>query len=215
MVKQTEMIKNIVFDFGGVIADIDREQAVKAFIRLGVTDADRILDKYHQTGIFQELEEGTLTEEAYRNELGKLCGRTLTWEEVQQAWLGFFTGVDIRKLHCLEELRQKGYKLYVLSNTNPYVMGWACSERFSSEKKPLTAYFEKLYLSYQIGCTKPDRHIFEFMLTDSKIQPQETLFVDDGASNVAAGRDLGMHTFQPQNGSDWRNELNQLLAELK
>lgn len=89
------MIKNIVFDFGGVIADISREQAVKAFIRLGVKDADRILDKYHQTGIFQELEEGSLTEEAYRNELGKLCGRTLSWEEVQQAWLGFITGVDI------------------------------------------------------------------------------------------------------------------------
>ena len=74
------MIKNIVFDFGGVIADISREQAVKAFIRLGVKDADRILDKYHQTGIFQELEEGSLTEEAYRNELGKLCGRTLSWD---------------------------------------------------------------------------------------------------------------------------------------
>ena len=209
------MIKNIVFDFGGVIADIDREQAVQAFIRLGVKDADRILDKYHQTGIFQELEEGTLTEEAYRIELGKLCKRTLSWEEVQQAWLGFFTGIDVRKLHYLETLRREGYKLYVLSNTNPYVMGWACSERFSSEGKPLTAYFEKLYLSYQIGCTKPDRRIFEFMLTDSKMQPEETLFVDDGASNIAAGRELGMYTFQPENGSDWRDELAKLLIRLK
>lgn len=209
------MIKNIVFDFGGVIADIDRKQAVQAFIRLGVKDADRILDKYHQTGIFQELEEGTLTEEAYRNELGKLCERTLSWEEVQQAWLGFFTGIDVRKLHYLETLRREGYKLYVLSNTNPYVMGWACSERFSSEGKPLTAYFEKLYLSYQIGCTKPDRRIFEFMLTDSKMQPEETLFVDDGASNIAAGRELGMYTFQPENGSDWRDELAKLLIRLK
>ena len=209
------MIKNIVFDFGGVIADIDREQAVQAFIRLGVKDADRILDKYHQTGIFQELEEGTLTEEAYRNELGKLCGRTLSWEEVQQAWLGFFTGIDVRKLHYLETLRREGYKLYVLSNTNPYVMGWACSERFSSEGKPLTAYFEKLYLSSKIGCTKPDRRIFEFMLTDSKMQPEETLFVDDGASNIAAGRELGMYTFQPENGSDWRDELAKLLIRLK
>ncbi len=209
------MIKNIVFDFGGVIADIDREQAVQAFIRLGVKDVDRILDKYHQTGIFQELEEGTLTEEAYRNELGKLCERTLSWEEVQQAWLGFFTGIDVRKLHYLETLRREGYKLYVLSNTNPYVMGWACSERFSSEGKPLTAYFEKLYLSYQIGCTKPDRRIFEFMLTDSKMQPEETLFVDDGASNIAAGRELGMYTFQPENGSDWRDELAKLLIRLK
>lgn len=188
---------------------------MQAFIRLGVKDADRILDKYHQTGIFQELEEGTLTEEAYRNELGKLCERTLSWEEVQQAWLGFFTGIDVRKLHYLETLRREGYKLYVLSNTNPYVMGWACSERFSSEGKPLTAYFEKLYLSYQIGCTKPDRRIFEFMLTDSKMQPEETLFVDDGASNIAAGRELGMYTFQPENGSDWRDELAKLLIRLK
>lgn len=188
---------------------------MQAFIRLGVKDADRILDKYHQTGIFQELEEGTLTEEAYRNELGKLCGRTLSWEEVQQAWLGFFTGIDVRKLHYLETLRREGYKLYVLSNTNPYVMGWACSEHFSSEGKPLTAYFEKLYLSYQIGCTKPDRRIFEFMLTDSKMQPEETLFVDDGASNIAAGRELGMYTFQLENGSDWRDELAKLLIRLK
>lgn len=94
-------------------------------------------------------------------------------------------------------------------------MGWACSERFSSEGKPLTAYFEKLYLSYQIGCTKPDRRIFEFMLTDSKMQPEEILFVDDGASNIAAGRELGMYTFQPENGSDWRDELANLLIRLK
>ena len=54
------MIKNIVFDFGGVIVDIDRDKAVQAFIKIGLADADTRLDKYHQTGIFQELEEGKL-----------------------------------------------------------------------------------------------------------------------------------------------------------
>lgn len=54
------MIKNIVFDFGGVIAPISRDRAVEAFIRLGLTDADTRLDKYHQTGIFQQLEEGKI-----------------------------------------------------------------------------------------------------------------------------------------------------------
>ena len=209
------MVKNIVFDFGGVIADIDRDKAVQAFIKLGLKDAETRLDKYHQTGIFQELEEGKLTAEGFRDKLGELCRRDLTMEETRQAWLGFFTGIDVRKLHYLETLRREGYKLYVLSNTNPYVMGWACSEHFSSEGKPLTAYFEKLYLSYQIGCTKPDRRLFEFMLTDSKMQPEETLFVDDGASNIAAGRELGMYTFQPENGSDWRDELAKLLIRLK
>ena len=64
------MVKSIVFDFGGVIADIDRDKAVQAFIKLGLKDAETRLDKYHQTGIFQELEEGKLTAEGFRDKLG-------------------------------------------------------------------------------------------------------------------------------------------------
>ena len=92
------MIKNIVFDFGGVIVDIDRDKAVQAFIKLGLTDADSRLDKYHQTGIFQELEEGKLSADEFRKQLGDLCGRELTMEETKQAWLGFFNEVDLRNL---------------------------------------------------------------------------------------------------------------------
>lgn len=92
------MIKNIVFDFGGVIVDIDRDKAVQAFIKLGLTDADSRLDKYHQTGIFQELEEGKLSADEFRKQLGDLCGRELTMEETKQAWLGFFNEVDCANL---------------------------------------------------------------------------------------------------------------------
>ena len=116
------MIKNLIFDFGGVIAPISREQAVEAFRQLGVADADQRLDKYHQTGIFQELEEGKITPDEFQVKLGQLCGgRTPSWEETRQAWLGYFTGLDERLLDCLKELRKR-YKLFVLSNTNPYVM---------------------------------------------------------------------------------------------
>ena len=118
------MIKNIVFDFGGVIVDIDRDKAVQAFIKLGLADADTRLDKYHQTGIFQELEEGKLSADEFRKQLGDLCGRELTMEETKQAWLGFFNEVDLRKLDYILGLR-KSYHVYLLSNTNPfcYVMG--------------------------------------------------------------------------------------------
>ena len=63
------MIKNLIFDFGGVIAPISREQAVEAFRQLGVADADQRLDKYHQTGIFQELEEGKITPDEFQVKL--------------------------------------------------------------------------------------------------------------------------------------------------
>lgn len=207
------MIRNIIFDFGGVIAPIDRDRAVQAFIRLGLKDADSRLDKYHQTGIFQQLEEGTLTEQEFREILGQLCGRPLTFEEVKEAWMGFFSGVDERILTLLEELRHR-YRLYVLSNTNPYVINWACSKQFSPAGKPLDAYFDKLYLSYEMGHTKPDERIFRHILSDAQLNAAETLFVDDGASNVQMGADMGMHTFQPVNGSDWRSELTALLEKL-
>ena len=175
------MIKNIVFDFGGVIVDIDRDKAVQAFIKLGLTDADSRLDKYHQTGIFQELEEGKLS-------------------------------VDLRKLDYMLELR-KSYHVYILSNTNPFVMSWACSPEFSSRKKPLNDYCDKLYLSYQVGHTKPAPEIFDFMIKDCNIIPSETLFVDDGTSNIHMGKELGFETFQPRNGTDWRAELTAILEE--
>ena len=207
------MIKNIVFDFGGVIADISRDKAVQAFFKIGLEDAEIRLDKYHQTGIFQELEEGKLSADEFREELSKLCSRVLTKEEVQQAWMGFITGIDIRKLDYILELK-KSYRIYILSNTNPYVMSWACSPEFSSQGKSLADYCDKLYLSYQLGCTKPDKGIFYHMLEDSGMVPSETLFVDDGDSNVRIGKELGMHTFKPKNGVDWREELSRLLSGL-
>ena len=196
-----------------MIAPISRDKAVEAFIRLGLADADERLDKYHQTGIFQELEEGKLDTEAFQCELGKLCGHKLGYEETQKAWLGFIVGVNPDILACLEELR-KHYRLYLLSNTNPYVAGWACSDCFSPEGKPLDAYFDKLYLSYKIGCTKPDERIFRFMMADASLVPSETLFVDDGPGNIEAGRKLGMHTFNPANGADWREDLKNVLQSL-
>lgn len=204
------MIKNIVFDFGGVIAGINRDKAVQAFIKLGLEDADTRLDKYHQTGIFQDLEEGKLSAGEFREQLGRLCKRQLTEMETQHAWLGFFTSVDARILDFILKLR-KSYSVYILSNTNPFVMSWARSPEFSPAGRPLDAYCDKLYLSYQIGSTKPARQIFDFMIEDSGMLPTETLFVDDGAYNIRAGRELGFQTFQPENESDWREELSALL----
>lgn len=205
------MIKNIVFDFGGVIVDIDRDKAVQAFIKLGLADADARLDKYHQTGIFQELEEGKLSADEFRQELGKLCGRELTMEETKQAWLGFFNEVDLRKLDYIQELKNT-HHLYLLSNTNPFVMSWACSPEFSSKAIPLNDYCDRLYLSYQVGYTKPAPQIFDFMIEDANLIPSETLFVDDGASNIQIGKELGFKTFQPENGSDWRDSLTEILS---
>lgn len=203
------MIKQIIFDFAGVITDLTWEGAVASFSEIGLPQADKVLDKYHQNGIFQALEEGKMDTDTFRKELSKMCLRELQQSEIKKAWMGYFNGMDERKLEFILELRKK-YKVYLLSNTNPYVMEWACSPAFAS-RGGLNAYFDKLYLSYEIGYTKPHENIFKHLLDDAHINPNEALFVDDGLSNVEAAQKLGMHTFHPKNATFWCKELqNQL-----
>lgn len=205
-------MKNIIFDFGGVIADINRERAVKTFESIGLTDAEEWLDKYHQKGIFLEVEDGRIDAEGFCRKLGELCGKEITHEEAERGWLSFFINDPQYKLDYIAALRSR-YNVYILSNTNPFVMGWARSKNFAAAGKPLDDYVDKLYLSYQMGQVKPNREIFEMMIEDSGLIPSESIFVDDGASNVAMGQELGFKTFQPLNGEDWREKLDKILAE--
>lgn len=204
------MIKNLIFDFGGVIADINRDNAVKGFEALGLTNANELLDKYHQKDIFLEVEDGRISAEEFCRKLGAYCGKTISSEEVKTAWLSYFVGDPQYRLDYLEELRHK-YKIYILSNTNPFIMSWARSIDFTAKGKSLDDYVDKIYASYLVKEVKPHKEIFEFMIQDAALQPSESIFVDDGYSNVEMGKQLGFHVLQPVNGEDWRGKLNALL----
>jgi putative hydrolase of the HAD superfamily len=205
-------IKNIVFDLGGVIIDLDRNRSVKRFEDIGVANLEELLDPYEQKGIFLELESGKIDLPAFCHALSRYAGKELDVEAVKYAWMGFIVDVPAYKLAFILELR-KHYKVYLLSNTNPVVMEWARTSEFSTEGQPITDYFDKIYASYEIGVTKPDKRIFEYMITDSHLLPSETLFVDDGEKNVEIGRSMGMLTYQPKNKEDWRNEVAKLLID--
>ena len=113
------MIKNLVFDFGGIIADFEFSRALAAFERVGLKNPAEYLDSYHQRGFFRELESGRIGADEFVRRLGECAGREVSYAEAREAWLGFFLlPVSLERLACLEELR-RDYRLYVLSNTNP------------------------------------------------------------------------------------------------
>ena len=201
------MIRNVVFDLGGVIMTIDQNEALRRFKALGLTDAERHLDPYTQTGIFGDLEEGKITAEDFRTGLSRLIGREVTNDECKHAWLGYRKDVPQRNLDTLKDLRSKGYRLILLSNTNPFMMSWALSKDFDGGKASLEDYFDSLYLSYKVGAMKPDPEFFKNLLDNEKINPAESLFVDDGPRNIESACRLGFNTLCPVNGSDWRTEL--------
>ena len=205
------MIKTVIFDLGGVIITLDQSQAVRRFEKLGLSDAAIRLDAYTQEGIFGDLEGGRIDAETFRQELQRLTGRQLTHDDCAHAWQGYAKEVPQRNLEALDRLRRQGYRLLLLSNTNPYMMEWVESTRFDGHGHPASHYFDAMYLSYELKVMKPSEEIFRKVLMAEQTPPDECLFLDDGPRNAAVASQIGIRTFCTVNGEDWTNEIYQYL----
>ena len=194
---------NIAFDLGGVVIALSYENAIRRFEEIGLTDARQHLDAFHQHGIFGDLERGRISAEVFREELSKIIGRQLTMDECFYAWHGYVESVPQRNLDMLLRLRQQGYNVCLLSNTNPFMMQWACSPAFDGGHHPIDYYFDRLYLSYECKVMKPSPEIFRMMLEGQQATADETLFIDDSPNNCAVAEALGIHTLCPHNNEDW------------
>ena len=205
------MIKTVIFDMGGVVITLDSEEAMRRFSALGLTDFAERMNPYTQKGIFGELEEGKLSEKEYRQKLSEVCGRSLTFDEVKHCWMGYMKEVPANKLATILDLREKGYRVVLLSNTNPYVSAWTDSKDFSGDGHSIDEYFDALYRSFEVKYMKPDDQFFRYVLSQEKLLPEEALFVDDGPRNCAAASELGIRTYCPENGADWTEEIYKYL----
>lgn len=190
---------------------LNYEQAVGRFEDIGLKDARQRLDAFEQKGIFGDLESGRISAEDFRRELSLLVGRNLTMEECGTAWRGYVDHVPKRNLEALLSLRARGFKVCLLSNTNPFIMQWA-EKDFDGEGRPISHFFDALYLSYKCKVMKPRREIFEMMLNGQESLPEETLFVDDGPRNIETAASMGLQTLCPLNNEDWTAALENIIA---
>lgn len=204
-------IHNIAFDLGGVVLALSYENAIKTFEEIGLSDARQHLDAFHQHGIFGDLESGKISSEEFRLELSRIIGRELTMDECFYAWHGYVESVPQRNLDMLLQLRQQGYKVCLLSNTNPFMMQWAFTSDFDGGYHPIGYYFDHLYLSYECKVMKPSTEIFQMMFSGQQATADETLFIDDSPKNCAAAEAIGIHTLCPQNNEDWIPALKDYL----
>ena len=205
------MIKNLIFDLGGVIITLAPEEALRRFKSLGLENAEEQMDIYTQTGIFGQLEEGKISAETFREELSRQVGREVTYDECRHAWLGYVKEVPQRNLDVLQRLRSEGYRLILLSNTNPFMMSWVRSPEFDGHGHSIDYYMDACYLSYQLGVMKPSTQFFHEVLMAEKIMASESLFLDDGTRNVATASQMGMRTYCPENGADWTSKIYEYL----
>ena len=204
------MIKNVIFDMGGVIVDVHRERAISNFKVIGLENAEQFIDSYHHKGIFIDIESGDIDADEFCRLLCEQTGKNIPREDIEKAWRSIIDTPPEYKLEYLKELR-KTHKVFLLSNNNPIIMDWACAPGFAASGHALSDYFDKMYISYQMKCTKPNLEIYKMMIKDADMNPTESLFIDDSETNINAAKECGLQVYLAVNGADWRGDISKLL----
>lgn len=200
------MIKNIVFDLGGVIIPLNRVACIRAFDDLlGYREFGKVLSNYRHLGFFDNFETGSINSKQFRSII------RLNVSPIKEGRTKLFSDKDIDYcLNCyLCEIPQDkidallffkyDYKLYLLSNTNPIGMTKS-KQLFKDKGYKMEEIFEELFLSYKMKLAKPSEEIFNKMSKKAGIVPEETLFIDDSPANIQTASNLGYHTilFDPK-----------------
>ncbi len=188
------IIKNIIFDLGGVMIQLDKQRSIDSFTRIGFPQAATMLDCYHPAELFEEFERGEITIDELCDTIRSIAGRDISNEEIAAAYGDILVTIPIYKLRLLRSLRERGFKIYALSNINPIVMPKVRS-LFAADGASAEEYFDKMYLSFEMKSLKPDAEIFEMLIADSGVDPAESLFIDDAVANVEAGRKAGFAVY--------------------
>lgn len=148
---QSDSIENIIFDLGGVVINLKRDCAVENLRLLGISDAGKLLGEYAQKGTFLKLETGEIKSSEFYDDLMALASPGTTATQIRDAFERFLLDIPIERLRTLRELREAGYRLFVLSNTNPIMYHHWIEDHFRQEGLTVNDYFDGIVVSFQEG----------------------------------------------------------------
>jgi HAD superfamily hydrolase (TIGR01509 family) len=187
-------LKNIIFDLGGVLLDIDYKKTEDAFIRLGYDNFHAMYSQFTADELFRKLETGKISNEEFYEVLVRAHAGSVTKEEINWAWNKMLLGWREKSLLFLEQVSSK-YKIYLLSNTNAiHFEAFHRSLKQQTGRNAIDPLFIKAYWSHIINLRKPGAEVFEFLIKDAGFIPAETLLVDDSVNNIDAAAALGFKT---------------------
>ena len=197
-----ESIKNIIFDLGGVLLNIDYKLTDEAFRKLGIDNFDEIFSKLSQSDLFDKLEKGLISYDAFRTELKKIFNKPINDFEIDNAWNALLLDFPKERIELLKKLKNK-FNIYLLSNTNEMHCKFYNNRlKAAYQIENLDALFKKTYYSHLIHLRKPDKVIYEYVLNDSHLKPAETLFIDDLLINIEAANLLGIKGYWLKEGEE-------------
>ena len=201
-------IKNVVFDLGGVVCDLEMARVVEAFREIGMPKMAALMDPCYPAEVNERMESGQLSWEEACDEMRRIDNRPeVTDSEIEWVYREFLARVDRKKLEVIDRLRSQGLRTYVLSNTNPTAINIVRDRVREASGRELESYFDALYLSFELKILKPAPAIFEKMISLSGMNPAETLFIDDGSRNADTAHGLGFSVYCPPTNGPWEQIL--------
>ena len=195
--KLTGNFKNIVFDYGGILIDLDYDIAVRNLTRLSErSDASNIYSKSKQLPFFSSYEKGNINCDEFLSKLmSHLDIPAKKKEETKEAWNSMILDLHQERVNFIRELR-KSKRLFILSNINQLHEDYVDSYLEKNESvKDFYSLFEKVYFSHHLGFRKPEPEIFEYILNDSQLKKEETFFIDDSPQHVEGARSVGLTAY--------------------
>ena len=191
-------VKNIIFDLGGVLINLNYQLTRKAFEDLGVEDFDAFYTQHKANPLFENLEVGAIEPVAFYEALREATGLTLSNDQLETAWNAMLLDFPVERLQWLDQIKNK-YNIYLFSNTN--AIHYKAFTSIYAQTAPLIGlntdfnhFFKTAYYSHTLGQRKPELAAFEAVIQDAKLDPAQTLFIDDTISNIEGAQKAGLQT---------------------
>ncbi|MBC7424405.1 MAG: HAD family phosphatase [Ferruginibacter sp.] len=188
-------IKNLMFDLGGVLLNIDYNKTADAFKKLGVLNFDDLYSQHEANHLFESLETGKISEEVFYSTMQQYCETGTNVQQIQTAWNAMLLDFRVDSLKFLDGLKEK-YNLFLLSNTN--IIHHTAFTKLLQQKtgqQSLDSYFIKTYFSHEIFIRKPYPGTYKIVVEDAKINAEETLFIDDSINNIEGAKGAGLQVY--------------------
>ncbi len=203
MIKIPDGVKNILFDFGGVIINLNLQASIDAFMDIRGPNATISFDEWSKYGVEPTFERGELSPHAFCNCMRELLDNPVTDSRIHDAWNAMILDIPEYRIRAIEELKKR-YRVFLLSNTSQihydlYTQQFTC--RYGYER--WEDLFERAWFSHEMGIRKPDADIFYLLLDEGNIMAHETLFIDDSKANTDAAAALGFKVLHLTPDIDW------------
>jgi putative hydrolase of the HAD superfamily len=204
-------VKNIIFDLGNVLYDIDFNIMYDQFRELGIPDFQNHYTLNQSDELFFDLEKGFIDEVAFCNRFNQLYNLSLSQDQIIKAWNSLLKGYRKESMDWIKANQQK-FPMFLFSNTNQIHFDFFIPQFEREMGGDFEQLFKTPYYSHKMGMRKPDPASFQYILDQEGLIAAETLFLDDNEPNVIAAASVGLQVLHLQPGMFIEKELPKLLG---